>query len=142
MGLNTGLEDFCEEFSETTGLSVNYKGKQLPATSEEISISLYRFVQEALTNVLKHAQAGESKVILDYKEETIVLYVEDDGKGFDQDSPTKGIGLLGMQERLDLLGGRLEIKSEPRKGTRLTAYVPWPSSRGIANEWPLVDSLD
>lgn len=133
VGLNSGLEDFCQEFSETTGLPVRYKGRELPATSEEISISLYRLAQEALTNVLKHAQANESRVMLDYNDNSIILRVEDDGKGFVQGSDTKGIGIIGMQERLDLLGGRLEIRSEPGKGTHLTAYVPWPSGRDISS---------
>lgn len=133
VGLNRGLEDFCQEFSEATNLPVSYRGRELSDASEEISISLYRFVQEALTNVLKHAQATQSKVVLDYKDEAIVLYVEDNGKGFTPSSDTKGIGIIGMQERLDLLGGRLEIKSEPGKGARVTAYVPWPGNRNIAN---------
>lgn len=87
-------------------------------------------LQEALTNALKHAHARNVRVGLGYEEEVVILSVVDDGQGLDVPdsaalSQAKGIGILGMRERLELLGGSLEIQSSPGEGTHLKAYVPW-----------------
>ena len=93
-------------------------------------ICLYRFLQEALTNVARHADAQEVVVGLCCQDDKVSLMVEDDGRGFNAHmsvaahSQAKGIGLLGMQERLESLGGRLEIETSPGEGARLTAVVP------------------
>jgi signal transduction histidine kinase len=97
---------------------------------EAVNMCLYRFLQEALTNVAKHACADQVCVTLCYDAETVSLSVEDDGRGFDKQARLSasgwpmGIGLLGMQERLESLGGRLEIESQPGRGTRLVAHLP------------------
>jgi signal transduction histidine kinase len=96
----------------------------LPILSEEISITLYRFVQEALTNVVKHAHAHEAHVSLRRETDRITLSVKDNVTGFDLTNTTKGVGLLGMEERLGLLGGKLEIRSSKRYGTHLKAIIP------------------
>ena len=132
VGLNAAQEGFCHDFAQRTQLSVDYAGKELPPLPDAVGISLYRFLQEALTNVAKHADARRVRVELRQDAEAISLLVEDDGRGFDpeavlQSQPT-GIGLLGMQERFKLLGGWLEIASRPGQGTRLVAYVPWSES--------------
>ena len=95
------------------------------------SISLYRVVQEGLTNVARHARASQVWVRLEGDANQVSLSVEDDGQGFDMEAVKRGsnhapgIGLLGMQERLELLGGGLEITSRPGRGTRLVARIPW-----------------
>ena len=101
---------------------------------DSVGIHLYRFLQEALTNIGKHAQAHRVRVALAYDSEMLSLSVEDDGAGFDVASTlgakSQGrIGLIGMQERVDLLNGRLDITSQPGHGTRLLARVPWKASR-------------
>jgi len=124
-GLNPTLEGLCLDFAQRTGLSVEYVGAEPPLLPEGADICLYRFLQEALTNVAKHAHASRVWVVLGGDAETVSLSVEDDGQGFEvQARMSKGIGLLGMRERLGLLGGQLEIESQPGQGARLTAYVP------------------
>jgi signal transduction histidine kinase len=130
-GLYPALEGLCRRFAACTQLAITYSGWDLPAMPEEAQICLYRFLQEALTNVAKHAQAHQVSVVLDRDDHTVCLAVEDDGRGFDRGVRLStlgwpmGIGLLGMQERLESIGGRLEIASQPGRGARLVACVPW-----------------
>jgi signal transduction histidine kinase len=130
VGLNPTLEAFCRDFAKRTQLPIDYLGLGLPMLPEAVTICLYRFLQEALTNVAKHACASQVCVTLRYEAETVSLSVEDDGRGFDRQARLSvlgwpmGIGLLGMQERLESLGGRLEIESQPGQGTRLVAHLP------------------
>jgi PAS domain S-box-containing protein len=124
-GINLALQGFCREFSIETHFPVIYNGADnLPVLSEEISITLYRIVQEAMTNVVKHGHASEVHVSLGYEAGCITLTVRDNGIGFDTAHTSKGIGLAGMEERLGLLGGRLEIVSRRKHGTRLKAIIP------------------
>ena len=130
LGLNPTLEGFCRDFAGRTGLSIDYLGLELPVVPEAVNICLYRFLQEALTNVAKHAYASQVCVALRCDAKTVSLSVEDDGRGFDTQTRLSisgwpmGIGLLGMQERLESLGGRLEVESRPGQGTRLAAHLP------------------
>jgi signal transduction histidine kinase len=96
-----------------------------------MTICLYRVLQEALTNVVKHAQATEVEVRLQRDDGEVRLLVSDNGRGFDPPSgrsPSQeriGIGLLGMIERLELFGGRLQVASQPGRGVCLVAYLPF-----------------
>ena len=109
------------EFS-TTGLREN---ERLPS---QVELVLYRVVQEALTNVANHADAGRVQVRLERHGDTVLAVVEDDGFGFDvasiMRSRERGLGLFGMQERLALVQGQLKIDSAPGRGTRVEARVP------------------
>ena len=130
LGLHVTLEGLCRSFGQRTGLRIDYTGKNLLCVPADVSIHLYRVVQEALTNVSKHARAGRVQIALEYDGELISVLVEDDGVGFDATTQfgvaiRSGIGLIGMRERLDLLKGRLDITSQPGRGTRLVARVPW-----------------
>jgi signal transduction histidine kinase len=130
LGLNASLRGLCHEVARRTGLSIEYTGTDVPPLPDTVTICLYRVLQEALTNVAKHARARQVRVGLRDDAESVSLWVEDDGVGFDTQAsmsprdPSRGIGLLGMQERLEQLGGQLEIASRPRRGTRLLAEVP------------------
>jgi signal transduction histidine kinase/HAMP domain-containing protein len=132
VGLNPTLEGFCRDFARRTQLSIDYLGAELPVLPEAVNICLYRFLQEALNNVAKHARANQVRVALSYEAAMVSLLVEDDGQGFDKQSMLSasrrpmdaGLGLLGMQERLDLVGGWLEVESHPGQGTHLTAHIP------------------
>jgi signal transduction histidine kinase len=129
-GLNPTLEGLCHEFGRRTRLAIEYVGEHLPPLPDRSNICLYRFLQEALTNVAKHAQATQVRVKLSASANKVSLVVEDNGRGFDEqarqamEGQPKGIGLLGMQERLELLGGRLEIESRLGQGACLTAHLP------------------
>jgi signal transduction histidine kinase len=130
VGLDATLEGLCRDFSKRTQLPIEYAGANVPRVSDGVGIHLYRFLQEALTNVSKHAQASGVRVTLGHENDMLSLTVEDDGVGFDVTNKFSGksqggIGLIGMRERLDLLKGRLDIMSQPGRGTRLVACVPW-----------------
>ena len=98
--------------------------------SPQVEIGLFRVVQEAINNIVKHAEAHSVVLGMEFKESSIMIEVEDDGKGFDVDAvsliPDKaqGVGLLGMRERVALLDGKLHIESQPGKGTHLTTEIP------------------
>lgn len=129
LGLNLSLADFCREYSRRVGLPIGYEGCDLPELSDAVSICLYRFLQEALTNVVRHARADQVQIRLDYENGKISLLVHDNGIGFEYDQTdwklTKGSGLLGMRERLEMAGGQLIIDSHPGQGTLLGAIIPW-----------------
>jgi len=134
-GINLALQGFCRDFSAETHFPVTYSGaNDLPALSEETSITLYRIVQEAITNAFRHAHASEAHVSLNHDAACITVTVKDNGAGFDTVKIPKGVGLLGMEERLSLLGGRLEITSRRKHGTRLKATVPLALDLKIAAE--------
>ena len=120
--LNDAIDRFCKDFSVRTNLPIEYVGTEVTGLTEEATVSIYRCVQEALTNVVRHSNASHARVELRNGSDTISLTVEDDGKGLDMESNAEstGLGLLGMTERLEILGGKLEIDSKPGLGTRLT----------------------
>jgi signal transduction histidine kinase len=92
------------------------------ATGPAAEFALYRAAQEALTNVAKHAGATSAQVVLAFEKSEVVLRVSDDGRGSERS--TGGFGLTGMRERAELLGGRVEIASEPGKGFSIHVTVP------------------
>jgi signal transduction histidine kinase len=125
-GLVAALERLTASFAEQTGISVDFEtalaDERLP---EEVETALYRIVQESLTNVVKHARARRVSILLARKEGSVKAVVEDDGRGFDPAEPAgNGFGLVGMSERLALLGGRLEVESDADAGTTIAAEVP------------------
>jgi signal transduction histidine kinase len=125
-GLVAALQRLAETFAEQTGIRVHVEAalgdSRLPAETET---ALYRIVQEALTNVIKHAQAGTVSVVLTRKGDRVVAVIEDDGRGFDPaDTSDERLGLLGMRERIALVGGQLAVESRPDKGTTIAVEVP------------------
>ena len=124
-GLEAALERLRGTFREQTGLALDFVARlgdeQL---SPEVATALYRIVQEALTNVVKHAQADAVSILLTRKNGRVGLVIEDDGRGFDPASPAEGFGLQGMRERVELLGGSLQIESRSGAGTTLAVEVP------------------
>ena len=125
-GINLSLKVFCEEMTERTGLPIAYQGVEIPDLPDEIGISLYRFVQEALTNTLKHARATQVTIKLQYRKKVIALSVVDNGHGVEGNIPSDGIGLLGLGERFNLFGGSIRLTSKKGRGTRVIASLPWP----------------
>jgi signal transduction histidine kinase len=127
-GLVPAVERLVQTFSERSGIAAaieaNLGGERL---SPELETVLYRVVQEALTNVVKHAAATTVSVVLTRRDGGVSVIVEDDGGGFAEDDVGAGsLGLVGMRERLGLVGGSLTIESNPGEGTSLAAYVPLP----------------
>jgi two-component system, NarL family, sensor histidine kinase DevS len=125
-GLVPALERLAETFGEATGISVALESRLGEARlSPEVETTLYRIVQESLTNVAKHAGASRVSVLLVRRPRGVSAIVEDDGHGFDPQRETDtGMGLVGMRERLALLEGHLTIESGRGAGTSLVAEVP------------------
>jgi signal transduction histidine kinase len=126
-GLVPAVERLAESFVVQTGLRLDVEaqlGKE--RCSSDVETALYRMVQEALTNVVKHAQARSVSIVLTHARGTITAVIEDDGRGFDPEAAREGMGLDGMRERLGLIGGKLGIESRPGGGTTLVAKVPAP----------------
>jgi signal transduction histidine kinase len=124
-GLVPAIERLVETFREQTGIEVDLEPRlgeeRLPA---EIETTLYRITQEALTNVVKHAQARHVSIVLTRRNASVAAVIEDDGRGFGAETGSNGLGILGMQERVALVGGRVEVESSPGSGTTLSIEVP------------------
>lgn len=125
LGLSATLAAHCRDFAGRTQLAIEYAALVEPALDPGAQIALYRAVQEALTNVARHAEAARVEVALGSDAGEAFARVTDDGRGFEPERATAGgVGLRGMRERLELLGGRLTISAGPNGGTVLTAWVP------------------
>ncbi|HEX2952650.1 MAG TPA: ATP-binding protein [Bacillota bacterium] len=137
IGINLTLEHYCRAYSKRVHLPVYYQGHELYSGGDAQNICLYRVLQEALTNVAKHACAREVKVRLRLEGSTAVLKIEDDGEGFVEseleNSNGRGVGLLGMRERIEALNGTLSIESRPGRGTILVVRIPW-EGEGIKDD--------
>lgn len=132
LGLAAALRALAEEWSAQTGLPVHLDlppHSDLPLLPEEVAVNLYRLTQEALSNIARHAQARRVDIALLKKGEGIEIIIADDGRGFAppgnlHDLVSHGhFGLVGLQERVSLIGGNLAIESAPRRGTRIR--VEW-----------------
>jgi signal transduction histidine kinase len=124
-GLVPAVERLAQSFIEQTGLMLDVEAQLSEGRfSSELETALYRMVQEALTNIVKHAQARHVSIVLSSGRGVISALIEDDGRGFDVDAAREGMGLDGMRERLGLIGGKLTIESRPGGGTTLIAKVP------------------
>jgi signal transduction histidine kinase len=125
LGLVPAIDRLANSFGESgihVDVEANIGDERLP---EPVETTLYRIVQEALTNVAKHANAERMSITLLRKDGAVVAIVEDDGEGFDPEaSEREGLGLLGMRERLALVGGKLRIEAAPGTGTTIAAEVP------------------
>jgi signal transduction histidine kinase len=127
-GLVAAVERLVETFREHGGLEIDVEAQLAgDRLSTEVETALYRVVQEGLTNVAKHAGATRVSVLLAHRGGTVTAVVEDDGLGFDPGSAREdALGLVGMRERMALIGGRLRIESGPGAGTTLVAEVLLP----------------
>lgn len=128
LGLAPALEWLAQGMAERTGLSVTVEAPddRLPPAMET---ALYRIVQEALTNVVRHARATKVHVEVLREGSTVRAVVRDDGQGFDVAATMarrgdRGLGLIGMRERVDALGGKLSIESSPGRGTEISLTIP------------------
>ncbi len=128
-GLLSALRWYCARLAKRIGLPIRIEGKEMKSRWEsDIEIALFRVAQDALNNIAKHAQAKNATVSLTESQAKIRLVISDDGTGFNV-SPERGRkrepgwGLMIMRERIEALGGNLDIESSPGKGTRVTAEV-------------------
>jgi signal transduction histidine kinase len=127
LGLEGAAAGFCEELSNRHGVTIDVHFENIPtALPWEISLCLYRVLQEALQNVVKHSVSGHAHVSLNGQINTINLTVEDSGTGFNPHEAMTGpgLGLTSMKERLKVVGGQLSIHSQPQRGTTIHAVAP------------------
>ena len=131
IGLEPALRSLFERTLEAHGVAVeseidlDVEGGRSPNRLEpEIEGTVYRLVQEALSNTAKHADTDRANVRIVERDGQIAIDVRDGGRGFDPTEPRRGFGLLGMRERVELTGGTLEIDSQPGAGARVTATLP------------------
>jgi len=122
LGLAAALPLFVEEWSSHYDITAEYRSERFVAgdLGRDEEVAFYRVAQEALNNVLKHAHASRVDVMLETRDGSVLLVVEDDGVGFDGGDRTnrdKGVGLIGMRERASLIGATLQIESKPGEGT-------------------------
>ncbi len=128
LGLDAALRQYSRSAGSESGLAVRFKARgftseRLPAMVET---DLYRVVQEAMTNVVRHARATRVDVLVERRGDRVMVMVEDDGIGFEPDQAQRGdhFGLLGLRERAEALGGTLTLESAPGAGTTVVVEVP------------------
>lgn len=128
LGLITALQQYIQEFNRQYNLEVGFEtvGMDDSRLSGDLETSLFRIVQESLTNVALHSKASQVDVLLNKRHDRLVLTVEDNGIGFNPDLPAdeNRLGLFGMRERVEMLGGKLAVESSPGKGTMISVEVP------------------
>jgi signal transduction histidine kinase len=126
LGLKVAMQTYCSEFTRRTHLPVIFEADDsLPELPDTYKITLYRTLQEALTNVVRHAQASQVWVELSVDDNRVSLTVQDNGIGMDEEkAQADGIGLAGLRERITIAGGTLNISSAPKRGTVLSAQFP------------------
>jgi two-component system sensor histidine kinase UhpB len=129
LGLGPAIESHARHLTENVGIAIRVEADPLEGVlTPEAELALYRIVQEALSNVVRHAAATRAKVRVARAPRAVHVVVEDDGGGFDvagvMAGERRGLGLFGMQERAAYLGGRVDIESRPGRGTRVRAEIP------------------
>jgi signal transduction histidine kinase len=110
--------------TEETGVAAEFvvQGERRPLPTG-VDVVLLRTVQESLSNVRKHAHAKTAEIVLSYQDDSVVLLVTDDGKGFDPESASDGFGLRGMRSRVDQVGGSMSVTSSPGAGATVELEV-------------------
>ncbi len=125
LGLAAAIEHHVVQFEERSGIACS-----LSSNREEFEIdgrlatAIFRLVQEALTNVMRHAEASHVSIAIEDTENTMSICIEDDGKGFDTSDQKSTFGLLGMRERVKMFGGSIELSSQPGQGCRIIVQLP------------------
>ena len=128
LGLNQALAGYLQEWSRHFNIAADFHAASLEGDqlSPEAETALYRAAQEALNNIARHAQASQVEVLLERRDGSAVLIIEDNGIGFDPQQPQeRGLGLIGMRERASIVGGTIEIESAPGSGTTIFIKVPF-----------------
>ncbi|MGG3468339.1 ATP-binding protein [Neobacillus pocheonensis] len=124
LGLVPAIRSFLSRYSEHYNIDVFFEcvlNRRLPIS---IELTIYRIIQEALTNIRKYAEVAEAGVTVREMDDAVRVMVEDQGKGFDQSKHTSGVGLFSMDERARAVNGQLSISSSPGKGTKIILEVP------------------
>lgn len=129
LGLMAAMEGFVQDWSKHFDIQADFHSSGLAGIrlTSDIEINLYRIAQESLNNIYKHAEASQVEILLEYRDKSIVLIIEDNGKGFNLNEKIdleEGMGLISMRERAALINGALEIESTPDEGTTIFVRIP------------------
>lgn len=131
LGLVAAVEWLADNYLEEAGIEVFFETTGTERTpAPEAQIALFRITQEAITNIVRHSNAESVSIAVEFKKRSVAIHIEDDGKGFNVDEilgsreTDRGLGLLGMKERAELVEGRLSIDSQPGRGTRIDVEIP------------------
>ena len=132
LGVIPAVRSMCEEFKEVTKIDVDLKFSRFPKKlSPEIEVTMYRIIQEALSNVAKHSDATKLVIRCEREQSRLTLKIKDNGKGFDEQNLTShspknsGMGLLNMKERAAFVGGTVSVHSSPRGGMEINVQLPF-----------------
>lgn len=139
LGLIPTLQRYVLTFQEETGIAVSFMTSGIqPELKSVVSLTVFRIIQEAMNNIIKHARASNVSIHLDFTNKGLKLFVIDDGSGFDSEKLkvksndiSGGFGLVSMRERIELLSGEMYISSVPDKGTRLNIVIPFTEEEGV-----------
>ncbi|CAG1772486.1 partial Oxygen sensor histidine kinase NreB, partial [uncultured bacterium] len=129
LGLLAAVGWYIQDFEERFGIAcTRLRFDDPPATDRKRATALYRILQEGLTNVARHANAGEVEIQMVHADNTVALIISDDGKGITDEEMKKlsSHGIIGMRERITAYGGTLSITGRPGIGTTVHASIPWP----------------
>ena len=145
IGLAAALEGLAERVAATTGAEVHHEvsidsGPDEAPLDPELQTNVYRLVQEALTNVVKHAQATRVDLAVTRNQTLLEVEIKDNGIGFDVGADGAGFGLPGMRERIEVVGGAIEVSSDNESGTRIRAMIPLDDSAEADDARRLADS--
>jgi PAS domain S-box-containing protein len=126
LGIVPAMKNFCQEFAKRQKVEIEFGTLNVPSISSDISLCLFRVLQETLHNAAKHSGVNRFRVQLRGTSDEIHLTVSDSGAGFDPEAAVKshGLGLISMKERLHLVKGEISIDSRPERGTTIHAHVP------------------
>lgn len=139
LGLESALRWFLDQQATRSGLNIQFRPELSGRLPHPLELACFRITQEATTNIIRHADAENVIVRLERQNSHVILRIIDDGAGFDVDSARQqslrgeSLGLFGMQQRVQLLGGELDIATEPGEGTTITARLPLTGPDGIDN---------
>jgi signal transduction histidine kinase len=130
LGLGAALTQYVNNWSKHFGIhaELHSAGIESNRLTNELDTALYRIMQEALNNVAKHARARHANIVIQRQSDHVAFLVDDDGVGFDTEQAfaahDRRLGLVGMRERASLLGGTLDVESQPGRGTTVIARIP------------------
>lgn len=135
LGLVAAIEWLAEGLAERNPLEIVCRvPKERLVLNKQIELAVYRIVQEGLTNILRHAGAKNAVIHLNAYNGNLVLSIRDNGQGMKEDEKQKGLGLIGMRERVALLNGKMRIVSEAGRGTQLIIEIPLPEKGAAPHE--------
>lgn len=136
LGLAAALDWLCHQQAQRSGIAIGLDSKPLPILPPDLTTAVYRIVQEGITNALKHAGASRIEISVFAEDNRVKLAIVDNGRGFDSVHAVPGVGLPGMRERVETLGGRLDLESTAGKGTRIDVIFDLTDHESTANHTP------